>query len=324
MLTDVKLCALKPKAKVYRMADDVGLCVQVHPSGARYWRLRYRHAGKQKMLSLGKYPETSLSAARVKRDDTRKVIAEEVDPSTQRKMKRLTAHLSAETAFEPVAREWLAGRGTLAHATWTKLEWMLGKYAYPFLGTRPVGDISAPELLALLRRIESLDKLETAQRLKQVWGPVFRYAIATGRAERDPSADLRGALKTIKTRHHASITDPVKVGELLRALEGFAGSLVVSCALKLAPLVFVRPGELLRAEWSEIDLDAALWRIPGDKMKIGRDTLGAALDPSCGCLARAAPIHRDGSIRIPGHPQCTAADEREHRQCGPASAGLHQ
>lgn len=268
MLSDKALKALKPSGKIYRRADAKGLCIEVHPSGARYWRYRYRFASKGKMVSLGVYPEVGLAEARVRRDDARRTLQSGTDPSVKRKQDRLLAHLAAVTAFEPVAREWLAGRGKLAETTRSKTLWVLTTYAFPWIGTRPIGEITPPELLALLRRLESLDKIETAQRLKQVCGQVFRYAIATGRAERDPSADLRGALKTKKTRHHAAITDPAKVGELMRAIDGFSGGLVVASALKFAPLVFVRPGELRKAEWSEFDLDNAEWRIPAERMKM--------------------------------------------------------
>lgn len=268
MLTEKKLKALKPRGKLYRLADAHGLCVEVPPSGARYWRFRYRFAGKAKMLSLGVYPKVSLAEARDWRDDAQRLLHTGIDPSARRQQQKLTVRLAMVTAFEAVAREWLAGRGKLADTTRAKIGWMLETYAFPWLGKRPVREITAPELLAVLRRLESLDKLETAQRLKQVCGQVFRYAVATGRAERDPSTDLRGALKTKKTRHFASITDPAKVGELLRAIHGFSGSLVVACALKFAPLVFVRPGELRKAEWSEFDLDKAEWRIPAERMKM--------------------------------------------------------
>lgn len=268
MLTVTKLDGLKPREKLYRVADSGGLCIEIHQNGARYWRYRYRFADKQKMLSLGAYPETSLKAARKKRDAARDQVEAGTDPSMKRKQEKLTARYTAENGFEAVAREWIKGRKNLAPATLEKLNWMLGTHAFPWLGVRPVSEITAPELLAVLRRVESMGKLETAQRLKQVCGQVFRYAIATGRAERDPSGDLRGALQTAKTRHHSSITDPVKVGELLRAIDGYEGNLVSVCALRFAPLVFVRPGELRRAEWQEMDLDAGEWRIPGERMKM--------------------------------------------------------
>ncbi|HLI18699.1 MAG TPA: integrase arm-type DNA-binding domain-containing protein, partial [Rhodanobacteraceae bacterium] len=191
MLTDTKLKALKARLKPYRVADAGGLCIEVHPGGSRYWRYRYRFAGKAKLLSLGVYPEVSLAEARRRRDDARRMLQTGTDPSAQRKQQKLTAHLASVTAFEPVAREWLAGRGKLADTTRAKIGWMLETYVFPWIGSRPIGEITAPELLAVLRRLESLDKLETTQRLKQVCGQIFRYAIATGRAERDPAADLR-------------------------------------------------------------------------------------------------------------------------------------
>lgn len=300
MLTVPKLRALKPKAKLYRVTDELGLAVEVQPNGSRYWRFRYRFAGKQKMMSLGTFPNTSLAEARAKRDDARKLLDNGTDPSAQRQLDKLTARMAEVTAFEPVAREWLAGRGKLAKATREKLEWMLGTHAYPYLGKRPIGEIAAPELLAVLRRVESRGKLETAQRLKQTCGQVFRYAVATGRAERDPSADLRGALQTTKTRHHASITDPAKVGELMRAIDGFQGQFVTACALKLAPLVFVRPGELRRAEWAEIDLDAAIWRIPAEKMKMREPHLVPLSEQAVAILRELEPVTGSGGYVFPG------------------------
>lgn len=220
-MTEAKLRALKPRGKLYRIADARSLCVEVNPTGARYWRFRYRFAGKAKMVSLGVYPEVSLAEARSRRDDARRALQSGTDPSVKRKQEKLIAHLAAVTAFEPVAREWLAGRGKLADVTRAKTLWVLSAHAFPWIGSRPVGEITPPELLAVLRRLESRGKLETAQRLKQVCGQIFRYAVATGRAERDPSADLRGVLKTKKTRHFGAITDPAKAGGLLRAIHGF-------------------------------------------------------------------------------------------------------
>lgn len=300
MLTVAKVKALAPKAALYRVSDEKGLCIEVHPNGGRYWRLRYRHAGKQKMLSLGVYPETSLAEARSKRDEARKLVSQGIDPSAKRQQDKLTAQMAAVSAFEPVAREWLAGRGELAPATLEKLRWMLESHVYPWIGKRPIAELTAPEMLAMLRRIESRGKIETAQRVKQVCGQVFRYAVATGRAERDPTADLKGALKTKKTQHHASITDPAKVGELMRAIDGFSGSHVVACALKLAPLVFVRPGELRQAEWSEIDLDAAIWRIPAAKMKMRETHMVPLSTQAVAILRDLQPLTGSGRYVFPG------------------------
>jgi integrase len=298
MLTDAKLRNLKPRATLYRVADAGGLCVEVPPSGSLRWRYRYRFAGKAKMVRLGIYPDVSLTAARRRRDDARKLLESGTDPSAQRKLAKLTAHIATETAFEPVAREWLAGRGDLSDVTRDKIEWLLG-LAFPWIGTRPLAEITAPEMLAVVRRVESRGKLETAQRLKQVCGQVFRYAVATGRAERDPTADLRGALKTTKTRHHASITDPVKVGELLRAMDAFSGSFIVTCALKIAPLVFVRPGELRQAEWAEIDLDKGEWRIPGERMKMREPHLVPLSAQAVAILRELHPLTGDGRYVVP-------------------------
>ena len=307
MLTDAKLRALKPRGKLYRLADAAGLCIEVHPSGARYWRFRYRHAGKAKMLSLGVYPAVSLADARERLEDARRLLGSGIDPSAQRRQDKLTAQFAVVNGFEPVAREWLAGRGKLADTTRAKTEWMLETHVFPWIGKRPVGEVTAPELLAVLRRLESLDKLETAQRVKQICGQVFRYAIATGRAERDPAADLRGALKTKKTRHHAAITDPAKVGELLRAIDGFSGGVVVASALKFAPLVFVRPGELRKAEWGEFDLDNAEWRIPAERMKMRAMHIVPLSEQAVAILRELQPLTGHGryvlpSIRSPRDP----------------------
>lgn len=307
MLTDTKLKALKPRGKLYRIADSAGLCVEVHPSGARYWRFRYRFAGKAKMFSLGVYPEVSLGEARRRLEDARRLLGCGIDPSAQRQQDKLTAHFAVANDVEAIAREWLAGRGKLADTTRAKTEWMLETHVFPWIGRRPVREITAPELLAVLRRPESLDKLETAQRIKQICGQVFRYAVATGRAERDPAADLRGALKTKKTRHFASITDPAKVGELLRAIHGFSGSLVVASALKFAPLVFVRPGELRKAEWGEFDLDNAEWRIPAERMKMRQAHMVPLSEQAVAVLQELQPLTGHGryvfpSIRSPRDP----------------------
>ncbi|MEO6967992.1 MAG: integrase arm-type DNA-binding domain-containing protein [Rhodanobacteraceae bacterium] len=299
MLTDTKLRKLKPKAKLYRVADAGGLCVEVVPNGSRLWRFRFRFAGKAKMLSLGAYPEITLVEARQRRDEARKLVAHGTDPSLQRRIEKVNARMLSATTFQAVADEWLAGRDHLADTTRDKVRWLLESFAFPWIGTRPVGGINAPELLTVLRRIESLGRLETTQRLKQVCGQVFRYAVATGRAERDPTGDLRGALKTGKTRHHASITDPVKVGELLHAIGGFTGSLVVACALKFAPLTFVRPGELRKAEWSEFDLDKSEWRIPAERMKMRETHLVPLSTQAVAILRELHPLTGVGRYVFP-------------------------
>ena len=263
MLTDTKLRALRPRAKLYRVADAHGLCVEVHPTGARYWRLRYRLDGKEKMLSLGVYPDVSLIAARKRRDETRTLIADGTDPSAQRQADKRE---SAQT-FEAIAREWL-GRREVSEATAAKDRWLLEEHALPALGAKPITAITAEDVLALLQKLEDRGLLETARRLRAKVSAIFRHAVATLRAQGDPTVALRGAIKSAKVKHHAAITDPRKLGDLLRSLHGYSGGFVVACALKLTPLVFTRPGELRHAEWSEIDLDAAEWRIPAARMKM--------------------------------------------------------
>ncbi|MDM4770850.1 tyrosine-type recombinase/integrase [Solimonas sp. SE-A11] len=273
MLTDVKLRGLKPRPKLYRVADSEGLCIEIRPGGSMLWRYRYRFAGKANMLGLGEYPQVSLREARLARDAQRKVLKGGADPSVKRQQDSATLALAQANTFKAVAGEWLDKQQHLTQSTLDKAKWMLEELAFPWLGTRPIADIQPPELLSVLRRVESRGRLETAQRLKQRCAQVFRYAVATGRAERNPCADLAGALATPKTVHRAAVLDPTGIGELLRAIDSFTGTFPTACALKLAPLVFVRPGELRQAEWAEIDLDAAQWRIPASKMKMRRDHL---------------------------------------------------
>lgn len=264
-LTEVEIRSAKAAEKPIKLFDSGGLYLLVNPNGSRWWRLKYRYGGKERGISLGVYPEISLKRARSKRDEARRLVAEGVDPSAERKVNKLARH---ET-FKAIADEWLELQAkTLAPVTFNKARWMLTEFIYPRLGSRPINEITPPDLLTALRAIESRGKRETAHRTKQRVGQVYRYAIATGRAERDISADLRGALAPAVTKNHAAITEPKAIGQLLRAIEGYTGQPVTHAALKLAPLVFVRPGELRQAEWLEIDLEAAEWRIPAQRMKM--------------------------------------------------------
>lgn len=267
-LTATAIRNAKPKSKQYKLSDEKGMYLLVNKAG-KYFRMDYRFGGKRKTLSLGVYPEVTLKEAREKRDDARRTIASGTDPGQVRKLEKLTQTEQVANSFEAVAREWHEKYSTKwAESHASKIIHRLELYIFPWLGERPIAEITPPELLAVLRRIESRGILETAHRAKQYCGQVFRYAIATGRVERDPSADLRGALTPVKRRHMATIVDPKKIGELLRAIDGYEGTLVAKCALQLTPLVFVRPGELRRAEWAEIDFDNAEWRIPAEKMKM--------------------------------------------------------
>ncbi len=255
--------------KPVRLFDGGGLYLEIAPRGGKWWRLKYRFAGKEKRLSLGVYPDTSLKQARERRDDARKLLANAIDPSEQRRATKVAVTDRAANSFEAIAREWFASFSKAwakSHAD--KVIHRLALNVFPWLGGRPIAEIVASELLGVLRRIESRGAIETAHRTKQACSQVFRYAVATGRAERDPTADLRGALAPAKERHHPSVKDPTAIGALLRALDGYTGSPVTQCALQLAPLTFTRPGELRQAKWTEINLDGAEWRIPAERMKM--------------------------------------------------------
>jgi len=267
-LTDTTIRNAKPAPKVIRLRDERGLYLEISPKGGKRWRLRYMIQKKENMLSLGVYPQVSLKEARARRDEAHRFIAQGLDPSSVRKSEKAEVATECET-FERVAREWFAKfqpNWTPSHAARTMRRFELD--VFPWMGARPIKDITAPELLAVLRRIESRGTIETAHRIMQNCGQVFRYAVATGRAERDVAADLRCALPPSGEKHHATITDPKGIAALLRAIDGYKGAFITLCALRLAPLVFVRPGELRHAEWQEIDLDHAEWRIPGPKMKM--------------------------------------------------------
>ena len=268
-LTDTAIRNAKPGPKPIRMFDGGGLYLEVAPSGGKWWRFKYRFGGKEKRLSLGVYPDVGLKEARERRDEARKLLAGDIDPGENRKAKQAAQADRAANSFEVVAREWFAKFGpTWSPSHGDRIIRRLERDIFPWIGGRPVADVTAPELLAVLRRIEGRGAVETAHRAQQNCGQVFRYAIATGRAQRDPSGDLRGALQPVKEKHHAAITEPKAIGELLRAMDGYEGYFVTKCALRLAPLVFVRPGELRKAEWAEIDLDHAEWNIPAERMKM--------------------------------------------------------
>lgn len=260
-LTDTAIRATKPTEKTQKLFDGGGLYLEVVPSGGKWWRLKYRFGGKEKRISLGVYPDVGLKDARARRDDARRLLANDIDPSENRKVQKAASTDRAANSFEVIAREWFAKHSpgwAVSHAD--KIIQRLEKDVFPWLGGRPIAEITAPELLTTLRRIEARGALDTAHRAQQNCGQVFRYAVATGRAERDPSGDLRGALPPAKHENFASITEPAKVGELLRAIDAFKGTFVVRCALLLAPLLFVRPGELRKAEWVGFNMDKAEWR----------------------------------------------------------------
>ncbi len=256
----------------YKRADEKGLYLEIFPNGSRLWRLKFRHAGKEKRLALGSYPEVSLAAARKGRDDARALMAKGLDPSEERKRDKRQARLEADNSFASLAEEYINAKMTgdrLSDATLVKARWFLDLLR-PAIGARPITAIEPAEMLEPLRKLERKGNRETARRCRAFASRVFRYAVAIGRAKVDPAEVLRGALVAPKVQHHAAILDRAKFGELLRAIDGFSGSPITRLAMQIAPHVFVRPGELRHAEWSELDRAAGRWNIPAGKMKARR------------------------------------------------------
>ena len=260
----------KPTDKAFKLYDEAGLFIQVTPSGGKWWRFKYRYDGKEKLLSLGTFPDVSLADARQRRDDARKLLAQipPVDPSNTRKAVKAAHTLNAENSFEALAREWVATY--MANKSDTHTGRILRRfelYLFPWIGKKPIAEITSPEILIPIKLVQNQNKLETAHRTLQAAGQVFRYAVQSGRAIRDVTVDLRGALPSTTTKHMAAFTEPKDVAELLRAIEGFTGTFTVQSALRLAPLVFVRPSELRKAKWVDIDLEASEWRYRVSKTK---------------------------------------------------------
>jgi integrase len=267
-LTDTAVRNAKPSKKAVKLFDDRGLYLEVSPAGGKWWRHKYRFEDKEKRLSLGVYPDVGLKEARGRRDDARKLLAAGVDPGEHRKAQKAARNEQGANSFEVIAREWFAKYGTTWAASHSERTMRrLERDVFPWIGRRPIGDIHAPEILTVLRRIEARGAGETAHRALSNCGQVFRYAVATGRASRDPSGDLRGALSRVKKSHFAAKTDPESVAGILRAMDGYEGTLTVRCAMRLAPLLFVRPGELRTAKWADIDLEEKQWRYIVTKTK---------------------------------------------------------
>ena len=300
-LTDKAIRAAKHGDKAVRIFDGGGLYIELAPNGGKWWRLKYRHAGKEKRLSLGVYPHVALKQARERRDDAKRMLANGIDPSEQRKATKAAVTERAANSFEAVAREWFASfskKWVKGHSD--KILRRLEHNVFPYIGGRPIADVTSKEMLALLRKVEDRGAIETAHRTKQNCSQVFRYAVATGRADRDPTVELRGALSAAKERHHPSITEPKAIGGLLRAIDGHDGSLVTKCALRLAALTFVRPGELRRAEWAELNLDKAEWRIPAERMKMREQHIVPLSAQAVAVLKELHPLTGRGGYVFPG------------------------
>jgi integrase len=300
MLTDTAIKSAKPGSTVVKLSDSGGLQLWVTPQGGKYWRMAYRVSGKQRVLAIGVYPATSLKAARSARDRAREALAAGHDPSQKKRLDRIAAEALSGNTFSALADEFLAKKTKegKAETTIEKLRWMLD-FAKPDLGPCPIASITPPQILAVLRKVERRGRLETATRLRSVIGQVFRYAIATGRAENDPTPSLRGALTAPITKPRAAIVQPIPFGGLLRAIESYDGTPEVVAALQLLALTFVRPGELRHAEWSEFDLEAAIWTIPASRMKMRRPHRVPLAPQALGALKRLQAITGNRKLLFP-------------------------
>jgi integrase len=302
LLTPSQVKNAKPDAGAYKLRDGGGLYLLVRKTGAKWWRYDYRrpHTGKRNTLSMGTYPDVSLKKARDRHRQARELLADGIDPGAQR---AATKQADADS-FEAVAREWFAKQAPgWAESHSSKIIRRLECDVFPWIGDKPIGRLNAPDILAVLRRIESRGVIETAHRAKQSIGQVFRYAVATGRAQGDPTAALRGALAPTNPKHMAAITDPAKIGPFLRTIDGYRGTFVVKSALRLAPLVFARPGELRKAEWADIDLDAAEWRFLASKQRKGNESMTHIVPLSrqaVAILRDLEPMTRRGFYVFPG------------------------
>lgn len=270
-LSDIAVRTAKPRAKEYKLSDSGGLYLLITPAGGKLWRLKFRVDGREKKLAIGAYPAIGLSDARKRRDDARELIATGADPSREKQQAKHRARVSAANTFGEVASEFIAKRKRegLSKSTAEKSEYYISRMG-PIFARFPIAEIAAPDLLAVLRRIEATGNYETARRVLQLAGRVFRYAVATARLPSDPSRDLRGALTAPQPKHYGAIIEAKRAGELLRAIEGYDGQVLTKLAMQLSANVFVRPGELRHAEWHEIDLETGLWIIPAGKMKMRR------------------------------------------------------
>lgn len=300
-LTDTAIKQAKAKDKPYRLADGGGMYLEVTPAGSKYWRLKYRYAGKEKRLALGVYPSVSLKEARDRRSEAKRLLGTGLDPSELKRTRKLQIFERAENGFEIVAREWFEkNKSSWAASHSDKLIRRLERDVFPWIGSRPVNEITAGEILGVLRRIEKRGAIETAHRAKQECGQIFRYAIATQRATYDHTPSLKGALTPVKHKNFPALTNPKEVGELMRKIRDYKGSLIVRSALQLAPHFFVRPSELREAEWSEINFEESSWTIPGVRIKSRKDLLVPLSTQTLAILKDIYPYSGDGQYVFPG------------------------
>lgn len=312
-LTDAAIRTAKPTDKPYKLTDGKGLFVLVHPNGSKYWRLKYRYDGKEKTLALGVYPETLLKEARQRCDEARKLLANDMDPGNVKKAQKAARLADAENSFKAVSIEWLSKqKPAWSEGHYNRVYARLENNAWPKLGKLPISSIKPVTVLETLREIEKRNAHYMAGRVKETVGQVMRYAVATGRAEYDPTPSLKGALTAHTTKHMASVTDPKRVGELLRMFDAFSGSHAVRVALNLAPLVFARPGELRQMRWAELDLDGKLWDLPRGRMKMRESHLVPLSTQAVALIEEMRPYsghleHVFPGARDPKRPMSNAA-----------------
>jgi integrase len=307
-LSDTAIRTAKPADKPYKLSDEKGLFVLVMPKGAKYWRLKYRIDGKEKLLSFGTYPDTSLKDARTRREDARKLLANGVDPGEVKKATKAAKVERSANSFEVICREWLEQRkDTVEPAQTAKTLARMENDVFPWIGGKAITEITAPDVLSVMKRMDERGARYTAHRVRSEISRAFRYAIATGRAERDPCPDLKGAIPSPRSGNFASITEPAKVAEMLRAFDAFSGTFVVKSALFLAPLLFVRPGELRKAQWADIDLDKAEWRYFINKTKT--EHLVPLASQSVAILKELHELTGHGCYAFPGRDPQKAMSE---------------
>lgn len=299
-LTDTAVRAAKPREAPYKLADAGGLYLLVNPTGSRLWRLKYRHAKREKLLALGAYPAVTLADARSRRDEAKVLLAKGDDPSIAKQDAKRLSEASAATSFRVIAEEYLdkLRREGRASATINKTEWLLS-LVFPVIGSRPIRDIAPPQVLDALRAIERRGRHESARRARSTVGAVFRFAIASARADIDPTYSLQGALTSPKVRHRSAIVEPVALGAMLRAIEGFEGQPTTLAALRLMAILFPRPGELRLARWVEFDMEKAVWTIPGDRTKMRRPHRVPLPTQALAILADLREISGSGKLLFP-------------------------
>lgn len=294
MLSDTKLRALKPQEKPYRITDEKGLYVQVSTTGSRLFRFKYKFDGKEKLLAFGQYPDVTLARARELRDEARRAIAEGIDPSEKKKN-------ANKDLFGTVFNEWYnLRRDSLADGTASSIMKRTTVHVLPYIGNMPVTEITSKLILDIARRIEDQDLGETAKRSVRIIGQVMRYAIATGRCQNDPTPALRGALKPVSVQHYSAIIDKKELANFLRVTRLYP-NLLIRHAIQLQVMLFVRPGELRQAEWAEIDLDAGLWKIPAEKMKLRVAHVVPLATQAIRILRELQPLTGQGRFVFPSH-----------------------